>query len=148
MRLITVTIVVVLAIGVTAEGQQADANPSVRRVRAALDVQTPPLKTRSLPAWQEPTFKRFGVVTPLPPDINGEFVRAVVPVGELAMRAGRAVAMLGIVALNALPTVRSHARCATTRRPGNRLRKTYVARLMVSARVIGCQSKILIRQPE
>jgi hypothetical protein len=87
------TIVGILAIAGIADAQQADANQSVRRVRAALDVATPPLRTPSLPPWQEPTIKRFGAVTLLPPDTNGQFVRAVVPIGELAARAGHAIAV-------------------------------------------------------
>ena len=45
----------------------------------------------AIPTWIEPTPKRFGVFTIASPELPGEMVRVSVPVGELTMRAARAI---------------------------------------------------------
>jgi len=85
-------VIAVLAGAGAAEGQRPNLGESADRVRAALQASAPTLKIPLLPL-RDPNVRRFGIVTLLPPDTNGEFVRAVVPVGTLAMRAGRAVAV-------------------------------------------------------
>src|SRR5262245_54223153 len=45
----------------------------------------------TIPAWIEPTPKRFGVVTFMPPDRPSEVVRVSVPIGQLTMRAAHAI---------------------------------------------------------
>ena len=43
------------------------------------------------PLWIVPGSTRFGVLTLVPPDTNGEMIKVVVPVGELVSRASQAV---------------------------------------------------------
>jgi hypothetical protein len=45
----------------------------------------------TIPDWKEPEPRRFGIVTLLPPQSPGEAIRAMVPVGEIAARAGHAI---------------------------------------------------------
>jgi hypothetical protein len=91
LRALAVAIVAITVGATIAEAQQPLDNASVDRLRAAVQAPGTPLKFPSLPSWGDPTVRRFGIVTLLPPDTNGQFVRAVVPIGELAVRASRSV---------------------------------------------------------
>ena len=91
MRVIALTAFALVAIGGVARGQQSAVPPSEERVPVVVQAPTPPLKIPPIRLWGDPPPRRFGIVTFLPPDTNGQFVRAVLPVGEMAMRARRAV---------------------------------------------------------
>lgn len=45
----------------------------------------------TIPVWTEPPPKRIGVFTLVPPEHRGEIVQVSMPVGNLAMRAARAI---------------------------------------------------------
>jgi hypothetical protein len=91
MRVPLLTIITV-AIAAAAEAQQPGAE-SGERVRAAQQISVSTLQIPPFRILPDPAIRRFGVVTLLPPDTSGQFVRASVPVGDLAMRAARAVAI-------------------------------------------------------
>jgi hypothetical protein len=83
----------IISLGASVAAQQADSPTSVERVRRALDNSQPSRLTSAiLPGGTAPDTRRLGPLTLVPPQTNGEFVRIVVPVGGLAMRAVNAVA--------------------------------------------------------
>jgi hypothetical protein len=45
----------------------------------------------AIPTWIEPTPRKFGIFTIASPELPGEIVKVSVPVGELTMRAARAI---------------------------------------------------------
>lgn len=104
-----VVVVVIASLMPSARAQQSGspaAVESVERVRqrvaqdfspalelALLGSQPQPgLASPTLAPWTAPDARRLGILTFVPPHTNGEFVSVVVPVGELATRAGHALA--------------------------------------------------------
>jgi hypothetical protein len=84
--------VVVISLVASVGAQQPTSPASVERVRLALErSQQPKLANPTLPPWTTPVPTRLGVLTLVPPDIHGEMVKVIVPVGDLVMRAARAV---------------------------------------------------------
>jgi hypothetical protein len=90
------TVVLVIAVMLTVAGrvgaQQATAPGSAEPSGAPLELASPALRIPPFRLVPDPEVKRFGIVTILPPDMPGQFVRARIPVGELASRGARAVA--------------------------------------------------------
>jgi hypothetical protein len=92
LRISFASVFVVLALTEFAGAQQLSSPASADRLRLAL---TSPgqleLISPELPRWMAPDARRFGILTLVPPKATGEFVSVVVPVGDLTMRAARAV---------------------------------------------------------
>jgi hypothetical protein len=61
----------------------------------AAALRSPILTTPNLPSWVELTPTTFGVFRLVTPETRGEFVSVSIPVGDLTMRAARAIGGLG-----------------------------------------------------
>ena len=87
------SVVVVLSLVASVGAQQANSPASVERVRLALETlqQQPGLIGPTLPPWTAPAPTRLGILTMVPLQTNGEFVRLVIPLGDLVARAAHAV---------------------------------------------------------
>jgi hypothetical protein len=73
--------------------QAADPEPSptARKPALAASLLSPLLTTPNLPSWIALTPTTFGIFTFATPETRGEFVSIGVPVGDLTMRAARAI---------------------------------------------------------
>jgi len=91
-RTIILTCTVMLAVAGGAGAQQPATPGSSGPSGASLQLASPAVRTPPFRLVPDPEIKRFGIVTILPPDMPGQFVRARVPVGQLASRGARAVA--------------------------------------------------------
>jgi hypothetical protein len=95
-RFIAITLCGMLMFVVSAAHAQESASPvSVESVRAVLQQsqQQPAFVSPPFPPWVKPGPTMLpGILTLAPPETSGQFVSVVVPVGELATRAARAVA--------------------------------------------------------
>jgi hypothetical protein len=96
-RTIGVLTVLIGSMSPSVQAQQPSDSPDpefLQRIRAALT--QPQLVTTGAP-WlfdgTRPDGRKFGVLTFLPPDTSGEFVRVKVPIGALVGRVAHAVAV-------------------------------------------------------
>lgn len=91
MTLRLVSLAAVLAwmagVGLRADQRQNQAGQTPEQLTIA--AQGPPHLT--IPTWIAPAPKTFGVFTVVQPERDGEMFRVSIPVGELAMRAVRAI---------------------------------------------------------
>lgn len=92
MRVALACVAAILAVTTTAEAQQPTPPESSGRMRAAVQSPSPGLRTPPVTTWADPSIKSFGVLTLVASESNGEFVRVVLPVGELAAQVRRSVA--------------------------------------------------------
>ena len=85
------SVIAAVVLVVPAAAQQPAAPVSLDAIRSGLQRSTPPfvISGAARPTDVHPT--RLGVLTLIPPDTDGEMVRVAIPVGELTMRAVRAV---------------------------------------------------------
>jgi len=93
-RLCLTAVVVALAVAPRPARAQPPGPPSsVESIRTALQSPRPstPLHTPGI-GLDAPPPRHFGVLTIVPPDTRGQFVNVSLPVGDLTMRATRAVA--------------------------------------------------------
>lgn len=65
--------------------------PTSRKPAFQASLQSPMLTTPNLPPWIALTPTTFGFFTFVTPETQGEFIRVSVPVGDLTMRAVRAI---------------------------------------------------------
>ena len=72
------------------EAQQPDSPTTVERVRLALSQPTR-LAIPTPETWPDPAPRRFGFVTLLPPEPNGQIIKVMIPVGDLVTRAARSL---------------------------------------------------------
>src|SRR5437773_1581196 len=92
MRISLTPLVVGLIFTTPLSGQQPDQSPAVDATRVTIRKTLQlPLNVPADPPWVAPGPTRLGVLTFVPAERNGEMIRVVVPVGELAARAARAV---------------------------------------------------------
>lgn len=76
----------------TSAGAQSDPPVSVESLRVALQKrQRPSILIPAVPPWVAPAATRLGILTVVPPDLNGQMVKVVLPVGELTSRAAHAL---------------------------------------------------------
>lgn len=96
-RTVGVLSVLIGSMSPSVQAQQPSDSPDtefLQRIRAALT--QPQLVTTgagSLFEGMRPDWRQFGVLTFLPPDTSGEFIRVRVPIGALVGRAAHAVAV-------------------------------------------------------
>jgi hypothetical protein len=82
------TAIVALSAGAELRAGQRATSPSQAPRRLSVSAQEPLRLT--IPAWIEPTPKRFGVVTLTPPE-RSEMIHVSVPIGKFTMRAAHAM---------------------------------------------------------
>jgi hypothetical protein len=80
-------LLVVVVFAVSLGAQQSQLPVSVEQVRMALQRSQHGILSTAPGSSTIPPIRRFGIVTFVPPDTNGEVVKAALPIGELAMRA-------------------------------------------------------------
>jgi len=83
------TAIVALSAGADLRAGHRATSPSQAPRGLSVSAQEPLRLT--IPAWIEPTPKRFGVFTLTPPERRSEMIHVSVPIGELTMRAAHAV---------------------------------------------------------
>jgi len=83
------TAVVASLAGVALRASETANQSDQTRERLSVSAQEPLRLT--IPPWIEPTPKRFGVLTIKQPERRGEIVQVSVPIGDLTMRATRAI---------------------------------------------------------
>jgi hypothetical protein len=83
------TAIVALSAGVELRAGQPAISPSQAPRRLSVSAQEPLRLT--IPAWIEPTPKRFGVFTLTPPERRSEMIQVSLPIGEFTMRAAHAM---------------------------------------------------------
>jgi len=88
LRLVLLAAVLVSMTGVELRADQRQNQAGQTPEQLTIAAQGPPRLT--IPTWIEPPPKTFGVFTLVQPE-RGEMVRVSVPVGELTMRAVRAI---------------------------------------------------------
>jgi hypothetical protein len=84
--------VLAFSLAASAGAQQSDPPVSVESFRVALQKPRPPsMFIPADPPWVAPSATRLGILTFVPPDLNGQMVKVVFPIGELTSRAARAL---------------------------------------------------------
>ena len=92
MRIAFFGVLFVLASGFALPGGAQTASPvSVESLRAALQKSPPPSLLIPTFPWVAPQPTRFGMLTLVSPDTNGEIVKVMVPIGDLVVRAAHGV---------------------------------------------------------
>src|SRR5262245_35787783 len=80
-------VLAVASVNLHADQRPTQSNP----VPEQLTVAAPQPLRITIPLWIEPPPKRIGVLTIVPPDRRGEVIQMSLPVGDLTMRAARAI---------------------------------------------------------
>jgi hypothetical protein len=83
------TLAAAIAFGVSVAALAGQTDPSIQRIRAALEA--PAQGTLSIPTWVQPVPTKLGMFALLQPQAPGEVVRVFVPIGEIVTRATRAI---------------------------------------------------------
>ena len=84
--------VLALSLAASADAQQSNPPVSVESLRVALQrPQQPSILIPAIPPWVAPAPTRLGMLTFVPPDLNGQMVKVIVPVGDLTSRAVHAL---------------------------------------------------------
>lgn len=101
-----------------AVAQDPEPAPSVRKSVLEASLQSPLLTTPNLPSWIALTATTFGILTFVTPETRGGVVSVSMPVGDLTMRAARAIG--GLERRRAERAAREEvARVIQTLRPGS-----------------------------
>jgi hypothetical protein len=87
MRLRVAVVIVLASVPLHADQRAAPSNPTPEQLAVATQQ---PLRL-TIPLWTEPPPKRLGVLTIVPPEHRGEVIQMSLPVGDLTMRAARAI---------------------------------------------------------
>jgi hypothetical protein len=84
--------VLAFSLAASAGAQPSDPPLSVESLQVALQKsQQPSILIPAVPPWVAPAATRLGILTFVPPDMNGQMVKVVFPVGELTSRAAHAL---------------------------------------------------------